>query len=85
NPKHQEIHGLLTRYLKFGKDHGELRNSIGVKVHNGIEYLEEARRLGVASCRLRAIAFKEEMQRLYPEVPVCISGNPDHCFIEMEL
>lgn len=85
NPKHQGIHVLLTQYLKFGKDHGELRHSIGVTVHNGMEYLEEARRLGVASCRLRAIAFKEEMQRLYPEVPVCISGNSDHCFIEMEL
>ncbi|VEB36340.1 hypothetical protein [Legionella cherrii] len=82
HPEHQEIHRLLMKYLKFGKDHGKLRNA---KVHNGNEYLDEARGLAVGSCRLRAIAFKEEMQRLYPEVPVSIVGNPDHCFIEMEL
>ncbi|WP_454785156.1 hypothetical protein [Legionella sp. WA2024007413] len=83
--EHQQIHRLLMKYLKFGRDHGKLRNAIGVTVHNGNEYLEEARKLGVASCRLRAIAFKEEMQRLYPEIPVCIDANPDHCFIEMEI
>lgn len=84
-PEHQEIHRLLMKYFKFGRDRGELRNSIGVNVHNGREYLDEARKLGVASCRLRAIAFKEEMSRLYPEIPVSIDVNPDHCFIEMEL
>lgn len=83
--EHQEIHCLLMKYLKFGRDRGRLRNSIGVTVHNGKEYLDEVRKLGVASCRLRAIAFKEEMSRLYPEVPVSIDINPDHCFIEMEL
>ncbi|WP_454780621.1 hypothetical protein [Legionella sp. WA2022007384] len=83
--EHQQIHRLLMKYLKFGKDRGTLRNAIGVTVHNGNEYLEEARKLGVASCRLRAIAFKEEMNRLYPNVPVSIDVNPDHCFIEMEL
>ncbi|MCE0723100.1 hypothetical protein [Legionella resiliens] len=85
HPEHQEIHRLLMKYLRYGRDRGELRNSIGVTVHNGKEYLEEARKLGVASCRLRAIAFKEEMSRLYPEIPVSIDVNPDHCFIEMEL
>lgn len=85
HPEHQEIHRLLMKYLKFGKDHGKLRNSIGVTVHNGHEYLNEARKLGVASCRLRAIAFKEEMHRLYPEVHVSIAVNSGHCFIEMEL
>lgn len=84
-PEHQEIHRLLMKYFKFGRDRGELRNTIGVTVHNGREYLDEARKLGVASCRLRAIAFKEEMSRLYPEIPVSIDVNPDHCFIEMEL
>ena len=73
------------KYLKFGKDKGKLRRLVGVSVHNGNEYLEEARKLGVASCRLRAIAFKEEMTRLHPEIPVSIVLNPDHCFIEMEL
>ncbi|CAM2788499.1 Uncharacterised protein [Legionella steigerwaltii] len=81
-PEHQEIHRLLMKYLRFGKDHGKLRNA---KVHDGNEYLDEARNLGVGSCRLRAIAFKEEMSRLYPDVPVSIDVNPDHCFIEMEL
>lgn len=80
--EHEEIHHLLMKYLKFGKDHGLLRNA---KVHDGNEYLDEARKLTVGSCRLRAIAFKEEMGRLYPEVPVSIDINPDHCFIEMEL
>ncbi|KTD03973.1 hypothetical protein [Fluoribacter gormanii] len=83
--EHQEIHRLLMKYLKFGKDHGKLRNAIGVTVHNGNEYLEEARKLGVASCRLRAIAFKDEMHRLNPEIPVSIVVNSDHCFVEMEL
>jgi hypothetical protein len=85
NSEHQEIHRLLMKYLKFGKDNGQLRGSIDVAVHNGIEYLNELRRLGVASCRLRAIAFKEEMQRLYPDIPVSIIVNSDHCFIEMQL
>lgn len=85
NPKHQEIHCLLMKYLKFGKDDGALRDSVDVTIHNGHEYLNEARRLKVASCRLRTIAFKEEMTRLYPEVPVSISVNPSHCFIGMEL
>ncbi|KTD42039.1 hypothetical protein [Legionella parisiensis] len=84
-PGHHEIHRLLMKYFKFGRDRGELRNSIGATVHNGTEYLNEARKLGVASCRLRAIAFKEEMSRLYPEIPVSVAVNPDHCFIEMEL
>ncbi|HHT0592674.1 TPA: hypothetical protein ACTXXA_001640 [Legionella anisa] len=84
-PEHQEIHRLLMKYYKFARDRGELRNTIGFTVHNGREYLDEARKLGVASCRLRAIAFKEEMSRLYPEIPVSIDVNPDHCFIEMEL
>lgn len=83
--EHQEIHRLLMKYLKFGKDHGKLRNAIDVTVNNGNEYLEEARKLGVASCRLRAIAFKDEMHRLYPEIPVSIVVNSDHCFVEMEL
>lgn len=54
-------------------------------MHNGKEYLEQAKELSIASCRLRAIAFKEEMHRLYPEIPVSIVGNPSHYFIEMEL
>lgn len=85
NPEHPEIHRLLMKYLKFGKDHGALRDSIGVSIHNGYEYLKEARNLGIASCRLRAIAFKEEMKHLYPEVPVSVVVNSDHCFIEMKL
>lgn len=85
NPKHQEIHCLLMKYLKFGKDDGALRDAVDTTVHNGHEYLNEARKLKVASCRLRAIAFKEEMTRLYPEILVSISVNPNHCFIEMEL
>lgn len=85
NPEHQEIHRLLMKYLKFGKDNGALRDAIGVTIHNGNEYLNEARKLSIASCRLRAIAFKEEMKRLYPDVPVSIIVNSDHCFIEMEL
>ena len=85
DPDHQEIHQLLMKYLKFGKDDGTLRDSIGVTVHNGHEYLNEARKLEVSSCRLRAIAFKEEMKRLHPEIPVSIIVNSDHCFIEMEL
>jgi hypothetical protein len=85
NSDHQEIHRLLMKYLKFGKDNGQLRDSIDGTVHNGNEYLNESRRLGVASCRLRAIAFKEEMQHLYPDVPVSIIVNSDHCFIEMQL
>ncbi|PWY57447.1 hypothetical protein DGG96_01655 [Legionella qingyii] len=83
--EHQQIHRLLMKYLKFGKDRGKLRNATGVTVHNGNEYLQEARKLSVASCRIRAIAFKEEMQQLYPEVPVSIVVNSDHCFVEMEL
>lgn len=85
NPEHQEIHRLLMKYLKFGKDNGLLSDSIEISVHNGHEYLNEARKLGVASCRLRAIAFKEEMKHLYPQIPVSIVVNSDHCFIEMEL
>lgn len=85
NPEHPEIHRLLMKYLKFGKDHGALRDSIGVSIHNGHEYLNEARKQGIASCRLRAIAFKEEMKRLYPETPVSVVVNSDHCFIEMKL
>ncbi|WP_115701089.1 hypothetical protein [Legionella sainthelensi] len=85
NPEHQEVHRLLMKYLKFGKDHGKLRDSVGVSIHNGHEYLNEARKQGIASCRLRAIAFKEEMKRLYPEIPVSVVVNSDHCFIEMKL
>ncbi|KTD06158.1 hypothetical protein Lgra_2935 [Legionella gratiana] len=85
NPEHQEIHHLLMKYLKFGKDHGKLRDSIGVTIHNGHEYLNEARKLSIGSCRLRAIAFKEEMKRVHPEVPVSVVVNSDHCFIEMKL
>lgn len=85
NSKHQEIHRLLMSYLKFGKDEGQLRDTIGKTVHNGEEYLDAVRKLGVASCRLRVIAFKEEMMRLYPEIPVLIDVNSDHWFIEMEL
>jgi hypothetical protein len=80
----QEIHCLLMKYLKFDKDDGKLRNTIGITAHNGYEYLNEARKLAVGSCRLRAIAFKEEMQRLYHHIPVSIVVNADHCFIEME-
>lgn len=84
-PEHQQIHQLMLKYLSFGRDHGALRQTIDVTVHRGEEYLQEARKLSVGSCRLRAIAFKEEMKRLYPDVPVSIVINPDHCFIEMEL
>lgn len=83
--EHLEIHRLLMKYLKFGKDHGKLRDSIGVSIHTGHDYLNEARKLGIASCRLRAIAFKEEMKHLYPKVPVSVVVNSDHCFIEMKL
>ena len=83
--KHEEIHSLLMKYLKFGKDRGELRGSINTTVHQGQEYLDKARELSVGSCRLRAIAFKEEMGRMHPEVPVAVVVNSDHCFIEMYL
>ena len=86
NPDHQDIHHLLLKYLKFGKDDGKLRNSIGIAVHNGYEYLNEARKLTVASCRLRAICFKERnAASTPPDIPVSIVVNRDHCFIEMEL
>lgn len=84
-PKQTEIHRLLMKYLKFGKDDGGLRNSVGTTVHDGHEYLNEARKRTAASCRLRCIAFKEEMTRLHPEVPVSIVVNSNHCFIEMDL
>lgn len=83
-PGHEGIHALLTRYLQYRKEDGSLRASIGPGC-TGAAYLDKARRLGVGSCRLRAIAFKEEMTRLYPEVPVHVSVNARHCFIEMAL
>lgn len=82
---HPEIYSLLIKYLKFGQDNGQSRNLIDITVRNGQEYLDVARELGIGSCRLRAIAFKEEMKRMHPEIPVCVIVNSDHCFIEMEL
>jgi hypothetical protein len=84
--QHEEIHRLLMKYYKFGKDKGQLNQGVeSGGINTGMDYLAEARRLKVGSCRLRAIAFKEEMAKLYPEIPVAIDVNSDHCFIEMEL
>lgn len=85
NENHPDIHRLLSKYLRFGRDYGALRDSVGNTVHDGEAYLNKAKELAVGSCRLRAIAFKEEMLRLHPEVPVSIVVNPRHCYIEMEL
>lgn len=84
-PKHQDIQKLLMKYLGFGKDLGKLSTKIGESIHNGKQYLAEARQQTVGSCRLRAIAFKDEMMQKHPEIPVSIVVNPIHCFIEMKL
>lgn len=84
-PKYQDIHDLLIKYLHFGKDMGKLSAMVGNNIQNGQQYLTQAQKLGVGSCRLRAIAFKDEMMRLHPEIPVNISVNAIHCFIEMKL
>jgi hypothetical protein len=85
-PHHEEIHRLLMKYYKFSKDNGQLNQKVDSgSINNGVNYLAEARRLKVGSCRLRAIGFKEEMTRLFPEVPVVINVNSNHCFIEMKL
>ncbi len=86
-PGHEDIHALLMKYYRFGKNNKELLNEVinSGQINNGIDYLQEARRLNTGSCRLRAIAFKEEMSRLHPEIPVAIDINSDHGFIEMEL
>lgn len=84
-PINAEIKTGLLKYFKFGRDKGELSSLINQSITGGHQYLEAARKLSVGSCRLRAIAFKEEMQRLYPEIPVNVVVNPSHCFIEMQL
>ncbi len=39
----------------------------------------------MGSCRLRAIAFKDEMMQRFPKIPVNIIVNEVHCYIEMKL
>ena len=86
-PGHEDIHALLMKYYQFGKDNKDSLNEAvkSGRIENGLDYLKEARHLKVGSCRLRAIAFKEEMKHLHPEIPVAIDVNSDHGFIEMEL
>ena len=80
---HQSIAEILLKY--YGSHAGNDRLSTARQLTSGQNYLAEMRKLNTGSCRLRAIAFKEEMQREYPDIPVHIIVNDLHCYIEMKL
>lgn len=39
---------------------------------------------GVGACRHRAVAFKDEVERLYPDIKVRVVGNDCHMFAEVQ-
>lgn len=84
NPKHKEIYDLMQKYYHYGQEPERLEEAT-VACANGNTYLAKARELQTGSCRLRAIAFKEEMQRLHPDISVNVIVNHQHSYIEMKL
>lgn len=76
---HPDICALLLKYSSFSGDKPQETSN------NANIYLKAARTEKRGSCRLRAIACKEEMQRLYKDIPVNIVVNPYHCYLEIKL
>lgn len=82
--QHPDLFKILLKYYGYRSDDGRLVKSIET-VLDGEKYLAAVRKEKMGSCRLRAIAFKDEMKQFMPHVPVNIVMNPYHAYVELKI
>lgn len=80
-PLPTEILELVDKFNHFGEGKLDIDSSRAT----GQDYLNAIIEQEKGACRHRAVAFKAEMQRLYPDVPTRIITNDCHAFAEIQI
>lgn len=78
-PLPESITQLASFCRSFGS--GALTKQSG----NGTDYLDAMYQEKKGACRHRALVFKDQMAKLYPEIPVRIITNQCHAFVEVQV
>ena len=81
----EEIRLIALKYFCFKRQKHNIDRIIREETNNGNEYLHRIRSNQTGRCRLRAIAFIDEIQKLNrPDIYARIVENGLHAFVEIK-